>query len=482
MAALATVQRDGSRRLLAAVDAKAAALGLHPGLAVSDAQARVPDLLLHPATPDQDAQALQALAQWCARRFSPIAAASPPSSIALDIAGAEHLFGGEGEMLVQICARLQRAGLSVRAAAAPNPAAAAAFAQYAAAPTLRVHAQDLTHLLGGLPVAALQLSPEGESGLRALGFATLAPLLAAPRAPLARRFGHGLLRRIDLLLGRIQAPIGVARSTAEPVAQQHFAAPLITADALHAALERLVQRLITVLTRQGLGAVSLHLSCLRCDHSEQHVQLGLSAASRDGGHMLRLLRLRLESITPEPGIERMVLRANTVQLDAARLPGMLDAPGSHADLSGLADILSSRLDGAPLQRAMPTHSQWPERALRISTAATPPDKTAPLHWPDDLPRPARLVQPPCPINVTALLPDHPPAQFVWQGKRHRVCRADGPERIGAEWWEDGADAAELRDYFMVEDADGQRFWLFRRGDGSNPQSGDFRWFLHGIFA
>ena len=33
----------------------------------------------------------------------------------------------------------------------------------------------------------------------------------------------------------------------------------------------------------------------------------------------------------------------------------------------------------------------------------------------------------------------------------------------------------------VEDEDGRRFWLYRRGDGRDPATGGLRWFLHGLF-
>ena len=40
----------------------------------------------------------------------------------------------------------------------------------------------------------------------------------------------------------------------------------------------------------------------------------------------------------------------------------------------------------------------------------------------------------------------------------------------------------MRDYFQVEDEAGHRFWLFRRGDGEDPRTGDLSWYLHGVFA
>ena len=81
----------------------------------------------------------------------------------------------------------------------------------------------------------------------------------------------------------------------------------------------------------------------------------------------------------------------------------------------------------------------------------------------------------------APLPDHPPAAFTWRKHRHRVRRADGPERIVGEWWKREGEVRAVRDYFAVEDEDGRRFWLFRRGDGQDATSGDLQWFLHGLF-
>ncbi|MGC8477507.1 MAG: DUF6504 family protein, partial [Acetobacteraceae bacterium] len=91
-----------------------------------------------------------------------------------------------------------------------------------------------------------------------------------------------------------------------------------------------------------------------------------------------------------------------------------------------------------------------------------------------------LLTPPQPIEALALLPDHPPAAFVWRRRRFLVCRADGPERVRGEWWRRAGEAEAVRDYWRVEDAEGQRFWLYRRGDGVAAASGDLRWFLHGI--
>jgi len=72
-------------------------------------------------------------------------------------------------------------------------------------------------------------------------------------------------------------------------------------------------------------------------------------------------------------------------------------------------------------------------------------------------------------------PGTPPAWFDWQGRRRHIARAEGPERIAAEWWRPAADGSGERDYYRLEDADGGRFWLYR-------ETGVARWYLHGLFA
>ena len=98
---------------------------------------------------------------------------------------------------------------------------------------------------------------------------------------------------------------------------------------------------------------------------------------------------------------------------------------------------------------------------RIPALAPMPD----ANWPEDLPRPTRLLDPPEPVTATALLPDHPPAFFVWRNVRHRVVKADGPERITGEWWKSEREHFSLRDYYRVESEQGRALLaLPRRAD------------------
>jgi protein ImuB len=121
-------------------------------------------------------------------------------------------------------------------------------------------------------------------------------------------------------------------------------------------------------------------------------------------------------------------------------------------------------------------SDIPERAERRAD----PVACATASWPANLPRPVRLFASPEPVEVMALMPDYPPAKFTWRGEARLIKRADGPERVFGEWWQDPKEVAEVRDYFRVEDEKGERFWLFR--DGRLTAEKTYRWYLHGVFA
>ena len=85
--------------------------------------------------------------------------------------------------------------------------------------------------------------------------------------------------------------------------------------------------------------------------------------------------------------------------------------------------------------------------------------------------------------VTALTPDDPPRQVQWRKRLHRVARAEGPERIGEEWWRgdiDDVSVGHVRDYYRVEDQDGARFWVYR--EGLYEAGAPARWWMHGVFG
>ena len=74
------------------MNAAASAQGLAPGWKLADALAVLPGLKTAPAEPDAEAEALQALADWCVR-YSPAVAVDPPDGLFLEVSGVERLWG-----------------------------------------------------------------------------------------------------------------------------------------------------------------------------------------------------------------------------------------------------------------------------------------------------------------------------------------------------------------------------------------------------
>ena len=333
--------------------------------------------------------------------------------------------------------------------------------------------------LARLPLAALRLPEETLDGLRLMGIESVGALAALPRAPLARRFGALVATRLDQAFGRAPEAIEPEFPPELIQARLSFIEPLLTAPAFATVIDRLVDTVCSDLERSGEGARRLDLLFERVDGSVQAIRIGTARASRDTWHLARLLKERIERVDPGLGVEAMRLivpRTDTlVPVQAAAR--LAEADGEEPDIAPLIDRLANRLGTELVYRVAPVNSAVPERSVRKTRAE---DKLVGA-WPADLPRPVRLLDPPQPVEAMALLPDHPPMAFTWRRVRHRVRRADGPERIAGEWWKRGGETRSVRDYFRVEDEDGHRYGLVRRGDGENGVTGDMRWFLHGFF-
>jgi protein ImuB len=475
---LVTAARDGQRRIVAAADRAALALGVEAGLDLAQARAHVPGLHVVSADPATDAAALDRLALWALRRYSPLVALDPPDGLLIDITGAAHLFGGERALLDDMIAQLKRARIAARAGLADTVGAAHALARFAARTGAIAPPHRTVEAVAGLPLAALRLDPLLIDRLRRLGFETIAELAATPRAPLALRFGLEPGRRLDQIFGRLAEPIAPIQPRTLIQLRRGFAEPIAAPETLARYTSKLSEALSIELERRGLGIRRADLLFQRVDNQVQSIRIGTARPVRDAARLARLFTDRLESIDPGLGIEAMSLRATLAEPLVLRQRSALDEEAG-SDIAALIDTLANRIGAGKLYRMAPVESDLPERAVtRVAPLAPPLGRT----WPEPWPRPLRLLAPPEPVETMALLPDHPPLHFTWRGTRRRISRADGPERIFGEWWRRAEESAAIRDYFMVEDEAGERFWLFRSGDGADPVTGDLRWYMHGIFA
>lgn len=478
-APLVLIGREGRRRVVLAADLAALRAGLRVGMPVTKAQALVPGLLVQDADPRADAEGLDRLALWALQRISPIVAADPPDGLVIDSTGADHLHGGEAAMLTSMVQRFAASGVEARAAIADSWGTAHACARFGGRSMLIIPPGGSEAAMRDLPIAALRLDPGIVAGLRTLGFERIGELASQPRAPLALRFGPEIGRRIDQALGIAAEPIDPIRAPDLVEVRRAYPEPIGAAETIARYVGKLVTALCEQLEARGLGANRLDLLFHRVDNTRQAIRVGTALPVRDVRRLTRLLTDQIEKVDPGFGIEVMTLAATLAEPLAAKqaISSLVEEP--EADVSDLVDTLANRVGERSLYRFAPVASDVPERSVTRVPALAPEDDAT---WHGDWPRPPRLLLRPEPIETMALLPDHPPVWFTWRGIRRRVRRADGPERLFEEWWKRDAELSAVRDYFRVEDHGGERFWIFRAGDGEDPETGSHRWFLHGIFG
>ncbi len=494
---LVTAHKEKNAMRIASLDEAAEARGLRRGQGLADARAAHPDLDIVPADAQADRRLLTAIADWC-DRYTPLVALDAPDGLFLDISGCAHLFGGEHGLVADLLARLFEQGFAVRAAVAATPGAAWATTRFASG-TLCIDRGAEAPVLAPFPLAALRLDGETLAGLAKVGLKTVGQLIDAPRAPLARRFGRQCLLRLDQALGAVDEAISPRLPVPALSVERRLAEPVGRTEDVEHLLMALATGLKTDLERRGAGARALEYTLFRVDGAVYRLCVGASRPVRDPETIVKLFRERLAAMGDEidAGYGFDVVRLNVLargeltgeQGDFAR--GGEDDP----DVALLLDRIAARLgDGAfpgtrhPVGQAVAVESHEPERAETRRPAAAgrfslPAKQSAPQ---PAAPRPARLLNIPEPVEVVAGVPEGPPLRFRWRRALYQVAKAEGPERIGGEWW--GNDApADLcpapRDYYRVEDEAGRRYWLFRRGlygpagRGVQPQ-----WFMHGMFA
>jgi protein ImuB len=494
-APFALVDRGARGLVLHAVNPAARALGLYRGQNHADARAIVPHLASAPAESERDLDALRKLALW-AERFSPAVAADTAmpaqEGLLLDMTGGTHLFGGEAALLADLRRRLAEAGVPARAAMADTPGAAWALARFSSEPEAIAPFGRVREAMAGLPLEGLRLEAEALVLLRRFGLKRIGDLYGLPRAGLARRFrgpeGLRVVERLDQALGAAAEPLEPVRAPPAYRASMVFAEPLTHTEGVAFQLPALARALADQLERDGRGVRRLALVGFRVDGRTTAIEAGLSAPAAAPDHMLRLLREKgLEHLDLGFGVDALMLCARQADPVSVRQGEMGDErqAGPPEALAALIDRLQARLGEGAVRRPQARESWVPERSEAWVRAEPAPP--VPGAAQEDRSRPILLLDPPEPVTTVAGLPDGPPARFTWRRADRRVVKAQGPERLGAEWWRPGPGlanrSARTRDYYRVEDDQGRRYWLFREGlygreDADHAPS----WWLHGVFA
>jgi len=456
---LALFNRAGEqRRGLVGASAAAAEMGVRPGMSVSTAESRCPELELLEDEPDRTAAALSSLADAlieigpvvantvtlhsAARGRSAALEVTLPGALLVDLTGV-RLPGQTGlaqavpSHFVRHIARIANAmGFLPRVAVAFSPWAALVLASVpdsvtTASPEPSPIALPLPPDLDRirpLSVAAARLPTDAERALQVVGIRTVGALLALPVPSVERRFGV-LTGAIVRALAARDASRDVARLiplTPTPIVVERavFDDAIDDRDALGFALKTVADRVSRRLGSRGDGAEAVELE-LQIEPAEDHQLLALFPGAtvnrkrrshtieldlgrpESGAGLLRDLLLERLGAMPPPGpvcgLSLTVIRASR------QLPRQLDLfaePEPRETITTTVARLAAVLDDTRLA-VVSVEDYRPERAFRLvpftpepggarrrGNGAAPPPPRGPAAPPGD--RPTRLFREPQP--------------------------------------------------------------------------------------
>ncbi|PCH72015.1 MAG: hypothetical protein COC12_06915 [Rhodobacteraceae bacterium] len=350
-----------------------------------------------------------------------------------------------------------------------------------AEPVRQLLRQDLRATQGYALHLAAQLR---DTRMRAeiLSLRRVGDLLGQPRAGLARRFGRGLVLRLDQAMGSAPEPVSPARPPHHFAVRLTMPDPIGLKDDLLAGIDRMLPQLCAQLKDKGRGVRTLRFEAYRCDQSTEVITIGLARPAQEPERIRPLLELKLDQIDAGFGIDMLRMEAiGNEPVHARTSVGHLQAgravserlAGNNA-LDDLIGRLGARVGLEAITRRHPASSHIPEKTAQVLAAAWsgPAEGWAVARNP----RPLLLWGP-----EVVHAPDDPavPAAFRWRGRGWDLALAIGPERIAPEWWLDDPNwRSGVRDYWVVTTGQGDRLWLFYAHGGAMSSG----WFCQGRFA
>lgn len=448
--------------------------GIAPGMRHGTALARAPQAMLRRRDLQAEAQGLQQ-AVLCLLQFTPDITLLDAHTLAMEISASLGLFGGPRALWRKAALALQGLSLNPRLAMAPTAQGAWALALQAQSRQRRVlQRATLARRLDALPPGCLPALLPWLDWMRELGCRSLGQLRRLPRKGLQQRTGPEVLQAIDAAYGCRAQPCAWV---VPPPAFQRRHDTLQRLEHVHA-LQAVARGLIDQLCgwlqagHRSAGRLSFTLHHEKGRHARPPTRLDLSL-SQPGWRpddFLPALSERFSRLALPEHVIALELSVDETQERTPRSQGLFPEPAQWARQENrLLDLLRARLGEDRILAARPFASHLPEAAnrwtpvLEAGAPASPQEQTPPL---PEQARPFWLLDPPLALEVDR----HSP---LYQGRRLRLIQ--GPERIESGWWSEGGQ--QQRDYFVAQDAQHARYWIYRQRAAL-----DARWFLHGLFG
>jgi nucleotidyltransferase/DNA polymerase involved in DNA repair len=333
---IALAPEPGREQAVGEASGAAEAFGIRPGMPVSEALGRCPQLVLHPPDPGRAAGGWERVV----RRLESIGAgveSSRPGEAFFAVDGLRGICGPRRE---DVLARAGRAiGGPARIAGAPNRfcARAAATVARSRSPIRLVANGAERDFLAPLPVRLLDAALRDRAGrddpaagrliatLERLGVKTLGDLAGLPRIAIADRFGGLGLQAHDLARG-IDTPLR-ARTPHEDLVQAIGLPEAAYGPRLDRALDLLIERLLGDPRREGRSIRALSLEARLAGGGSWSATAVMRSASTSPERLRLAIAPKLSMLTA-PATSLALRAVDTAPAGGAQ-PALGDDPGER---------------------------------------------------------------------------------------------------------------------------------------------------------
>lgn len=459
--------------------------GVVEGLTPTQARARCSEVLLKPRSAVMEQAAAAALLQ-CAYDFSPDVEVTADGTVTLDLRGFKDLaLEAYGRRMVE---QVRLLYLDARVGVAANPLLSL-YAARRAQPVLVVSEQmangksgngkgsAASAFLAGLPIEAIEPSPETLHVLRQWGIRTLGAFVELGQEALTDRLGVEGKVLFERATVRNSRPLRLARPQERYVERVEFEHEVETAAPLLAMLRRFVEQIVVRMGMAGKVPETLVLRLKFSEGPDYTHTFEVPEPTSDEETLFRMLQTHLENFKSPHTILGVQLSGKPC-LSRRRQFGLFESSLRNPNhfgqtLAQLAGLVGAARVGRPEVKSthrpdvfemQPVQFEGPREA---GYRSVPKEVGARGDARPPVGLPLRRFRPPLPATVEIL--QGRPARFRARDCCGAICATRGPWRSSGAWW----DAQSWsRDEWDVETADGSLYRLFE-------QDGD--WFVEGIY-
>ena len=295
--------------------AEAAGSGIAPGMPLRQAHHICPDAVFIPLSTGRYDRAFENVLDIL-DEFSPTVDVDGLGRAFLDIGGMERLLGSEAEIAERIGSEvLNRTQLEPKIGIGGNKLVAGVAASMASCqhPSVIKMGKE-SKFLAPLPASLLPLSGETKRRFELLGLRTVGQIASLPLDAVANQFGEEGVLAHKLASGEDERPLLPRARPAVLESELCSESSLETVEALLAALDRVLDRLMPVLKSRNQVCGKIRL-CFYLDRAESWQEnLTLKEPTDSKREMLSLLKHRLETVQFPDGI-------TGIHLELAQLGG-----------------------------------------------------------------------------------------------------------------------------------------------------------------